>query len=228
MTKNESVYRELQQHLDKQAVSYPAAKDGSDIRILKHIFDPDEAKLATFLSWEFQNIQEIQNKVKGFDKSIIPDMLQKMLEKGGIEGHEKEGVRYYCNPPLVVGMYELQLFRLSKGFVRDFRRYTRSKEFGLSWLGTGASQMRTIPIEKAVTVKHQVATFDQVDQLLDQAEGPFVIVPCICREKSEIQGHSCKVTDRKETCLALGDTAQSILLTKQGRTIDREEARDIL
>ena len=45
------VYRELQQHLDKFAVGFPATESGAEIRLLKHLFSPEEAKLATRLSF---------------------------------------------------------------------------------------------------------------------------------------------------------------------------------
>ena len=226
--KEDPIFRQLQKHLDKQAVGFPSAKDGSDIRILKHIFDPQEAKLATYLSWKHKSETDIIAIATEFESKLIPTMLQTMVEKGGIEVIEKEGERFYCNSPLVVGMYEMQLNRLSKGFIRDFRRYTRSAAYGLSFLSTKVPQMRTIPVEKSIKVENHVATFDQVNHLLDESKGPFVIVKCICREKAKIQGRSCKVTDRKETCLALGDIAQTVLLGGQGKKIDREEARDIL
>lgn len=224
-------YRKLQKHLDGQAVGFPKASNGSDIAILKHIFTPEEAELATFLSWQYQPLSRILNKAQtAFPVEKIPDMLQKMLERGGIEAIEKNGERFYCNSPLIVGMYEMQLNRLNKEFVRDFHRYTKTAAFGLSFLATDVSQMRTIPIEKSIEVGNlnNVAKFDQVNRLLDDAEGPFAIVNCICREKSALRGKSCKVTDRRETCLAMGNIAQTALLGKKGREISREDARDIL
>jgi len=44
------VYRELQQHLDQFPAGFPATESGVEIRILKHLFSPEEAKIATRLS----------------------------------------------------------------------------------------------------------------------------------------------------------------------------------
>ena len=38
MSVEEKVYRDLQKHLDKQAVGFPATKSGVELRILKHLF----------------------------------------------------------------------------------------------------------------------------------------------------------------------------------------------
>jgi NAD-dependent dihydropyrimidine dehydrogenase PreA subunit len=67
-----------------------------------------------------------------------------------------------------------------------------------------------------------------VTALLQQSEGPFAVIECICRKKREMEGKPCKVTDRKETCLALGDVAQSILLGGAGKEIGREEVLSII
>ena len=88
--------------------------------------------------------------------------------------------------------------------------------------------MRTIPISKSIHPQHNVSTFDEVTSLLQQAEEPFAIIECICRKKKEIEGQSCKVTDRKETCLAIGSVAGMILQSGNGREIARGEALAIL
>ena len=50
MNNGEELYVRLQKHLDRQAVGFPATKSGVEIRILKHIFTPEEARIATCLS----------------------------------------------------------------------------------------------------------------------------------------------------------------------------------
>ena len=46
----EHVYRQLQQHLDRMPVGFPATESGVEIRILKHLFTPVEAGIALELS----------------------------------------------------------------------------------------------------------------------------------------------------------------------------------
>lgn len=69
--------------------------------------------------------------------------------------------------------------------------------------------MRTIPISRSIKPQHNVSTFDEVTMLLQKAEGPFVIIECICRQKKTLEGASCKVTDRKETCFTAGSHGPS-------------------
>jgi len=42
MNPDEQVYRKLQKHLNDQAVGFPATRSGVELKILRHIFDPNE------------------------------------------------------------------------------------------------------------------------------------------------------------------------------------------
>ena len=230
MGQNDQVYTKLQKHLDNQAVGFPATKTGVEIRILKHIFTSEEAKIASFLSYKFEPLKIIYSRVEHLVES--PEELEKILDriqkKGGIEFKIKNDKKHYCNAPLVIGMYEFQLDRLTPEFIKDFNDYTSDKNFGIEFLSTELPQMRTIPVAKSINLQHNVSTFDEVTTLLQQAEEPFVIIECICRKKKSIEGKSCKVTDRKETCLAIGGMAQMTLANDVGRKITRDEAMSII
>ncbi len=231
MDKNQDqAYVRLQQHLDRQAVGFPATKSGAEIRVLKHIFTPREAEIATCLSYKLEPLETVFERAGNLAGS--PDELAAVLDgiekKGGIETRIKDGKKHYCNPPLIVGMYELQSGRLTPEFISDIDEYTRDKKFGIEFLATALPQMRTIPIGKSIRLQNHVSTFDQVTALLQQAEGPFAIFECICRKKKGMEGEPCKVTDRKETCLGIGHMAASALMSGSAGEITREEAIAII
>ena len=226
MEQNNKVYVKLQKHLDSQAVGFPATRSGAEIKILKHIFTPQEAEIACCLSYRFEPLETIFSRAGHLVDSA--DELEKHLDsiqkKGGMESKSKNGSTLYCNAPLVVGMYEFQLNRLTPEFIKDFSEYTSDKKYGLEFLSTKLPQMRTIPVAKSIHPRHNVSTYDQVKSLLQEAEEPFAIHECICRKKKSLQGHTCKVTDRKETCLSMGSMARMALKSEAGREISREEA----
>jgi len=230
METSEHIYIRLQKHLDSQAVGFPATRSGAEIKILKHIFTPEEAEVATYLSYKFETLETVFGRLGHLFESseTLEKLLDRIGKKGGIETKTKGGRRYYCNAPLVVGMYEMQLERLTPEFVRDFNEYISDKKFGIEFLSTKLPQMRTIPIAKSIHPQHNVATFDEITALLELAQAPFVILECICRKKKNMEGKHCRVTDRKETCLALGHIAQSILASGCGREISRETAMSII
>jgi len=228
--KTDHVYRNLQKHLNSQAVGFPATKSGAEINILKHIFTPKEAEIAVGINYKFEPLHMIYERVKDLVDS--PEVLEKYLDdiqkKGGIEFKIKEGKKHYCTAPLVVGMYEFQLERLTPEFMEDFKTYTSSINFGVEFLSTELPQMRTIPVAESIFPQHNVSTFDEVTSLLEKADEPFVIIECICRKKKSLQGGVCNATDRNETCLAIGGMAEMLQAGNVGRTIRRAEALSII
>ena len=230
MQNNEAVYIKLQRHLDRQPVGFPTTRSGSEIRILKHIFTPKEAEIATCLSYKFQPLEMIFESARRFVASLeeLAALLDVIERKGGIESKIKEGKRLFCNVPLVVGMYEFQLGNLTPEFIKDFDEYTSNIKFGMEFISTKLPQMRTIPIARSIETQHNVSTFDEVALLLREAEAPFAIFECICRKKKTLLGKPCQVTNRKETCFAVGNLAQAVLRNGMGREISLEESMSIL
>jgi electron transport complex protein RnfB len=229
MADEEEVYRNLQKHLDKQPIGYPRTKSGAEIRLLKRFFNPEEARLAMKLSYKPRPPAAIYEGVK--EIGLSSDDLEKRLDamaRNGVIGHkETDGVRYFFNIPLVVGMYEGQLYKLTPEFLKDFEAYASGREFGLEFLSTELPQMRTIPVGKSIQPEHHVSTYDQIENLISQAEGPIVINECICRKAAAMKGNPCQRTSRSETCMALGDAASNCVRYGAGREISKEEALDI-
>ncbi len=230
MDKDDRIYRKLQQHLNKQAVGFPATFSRAEIKILKFIFSPREAEIASYLSYKPEPFETVFERVKHLVQSPeeLTSTLDRILKNGGIGSKSKNGKTVYFNLPLAVGMYEMQMKRLSPEFIDDFDRYTSGSSFGIEFLSTKLPQMRTIPVARSIRPQHHVGTFDEVSALLAQAEAPFAINECICRKKKVMEGKACKVTDRKETCLAMGGSAESCILSGAGREISREEAVSII
>ncbi len=230
MEKDEHVYIKLQRHLDSQAVGFPATKSGSEIRILRHIFTPKEAEIAACLTYKFEPLETVFERAKHLIESPekLAELLDRIEEKGGIESKTKGAKRFFCNPPLVVGMYEYQLGKLTPEFIKDFDEYTSDWKFGVEFLSTRLPQMRTIPIARSIQPQHSVSTFDEVAALMQQAEAPFAVLECICRRKKTLLGEPCQITDRKETCLAVGSMAQGVLRSGIGREITLDESMSIL
>ena len=77
-------------------------------------------------------------------------MLAGIQKKGGVESRNRNEIRHYCIPPLVVGIYEFQLGRLTPEFIKDFDEYTSDRKFGIEILSTKLPQMRTIPVGKSI------------------------------------------------------------------------------
>jgi len=229
MNTEDTIYRLLQQHLDKQAVGFPSVKSGADIRLLKRLFSPDEAKLALHLTYKLVPTGTIVERAASeFSAEVAERLLDSMLMKGAIGWKEKNGADHWCVLPLVVGMYEGQDGDPSPEFLTDANAYMKTLTFGLSFLSVKPSQMRTIPIPLSIPVEHHVATYDQIRAIVRDSPGPFVVLPCICRRNEAMKSKPCTKTSRNETCLAFGDMAAWVLRRKHCREITRDEVLEIL
>jgi ferredoxin len=226
---DEALYRRLQQHLDGQAVGFPATRKGAEIRFLRRMFTPEEARLALHLSYRPSSLDDIVASAAGeYDAERARELLDSMLQKGSIGYRLRDGKDHWFSMSMVIGMFEAQDGRPDPEFLQDAGAYMSTKKYGISLLETRPSQMRTIPIGASIDTEHTVATYDQVRSLLEQSEGPFVILPCICRETSRMRGSTCELTEREETCLGMASMARAILRRGHGREISREEALEIL
>jgi NAD-dependent dihydropyrimidine dehydrogenase PreA subunit len=230
MDPHEKVYRKLQRHLNRQAVGFPATRSGVEIKLLKHIFSPKDAEIATCLGYRTEPLETVFERAKHIFKSPneLASALDRIHQQGGIHSHMHNGRRMYSNIPLIIGMYETQNSRLSPEFVEDFNQYTRDRKFGIEFLSTNLPQMRTIPVAKSIEPRHGTHTFDEVIGLLENADPPIALLDCICRQKKATEGKPCEMTGRKETCLDFGEMAQSFLMSGRGREISRQEAVAII
>ena len=226
---HDGAYRRLQEHLDKQAVGFPATRSGADIRLLHRFFTSEEADLALHLSYKPMPLDQIVEHAKStFSAEQAEQMLDRMFNKGAIAWKRKDGRSHWYLLPLIVGMYEAQDGSPTPDFLADADAYMKSMKFGLSFLAVKPSQMRTVPINESIPVEHPVATYDQINEIIRTAASPFVVLKCICRESNAMRNKPCTKTARQETCTAWGDIGAMVLRRKHGREVSREEALAIL
>ncbi|HEY98406.1 MAG TPA: 4Fe-4S binding protein [Dehalococcoidia bacterium] len=232
MDKVEQVYRDLQVHLDRMPVNYPATRSGVEIRILKHLFTPEEAEIALHLSMLPEPVTRIHKRLKKSPVSLdeLKKTLDQMVYKGNIIGTKENDEMLYSNAPLAIGMFEFQVDRISEDLARDWLLYL-DEAYAKEQFKSGVPQLRTIPIEKSIPLpeKYQVSDYDNLKKLVENAPGPIAVANCICRQVKDLVGDSCKVTDLRETCLIISPhEAEYYSSVGIGRMINREEAFSIL
>jgi NAD-dependent dihydropyrimidine dehydrogenase PreA subunit len=231
MAEDDSAYRNLQRHLDGQVLRFAPHKSGADIRILKSIFTPEEARVATRLTHRFETPEEIHDRASDLvdSREELQQLLDSAVQKGGLGYTEREGKGYYKNLPLIIGIFEACIHRLTPELLKDLREMSANSplSFGLSFMSTEPSQFRTIPIEHSITPEHHVAEYDELRKLIEDTEGPIVVLECVCRKAKSIEGAPCKKTSREEVCLTFENAAQMWLKKGYGRQITRDDAMEI-
>ena len=230
MSTEDKLYRDLQIHLDEQTIGFPATESGSDIRLLKQLFQPEEAETAMLLTYKYEGLDQIYERGKKTGKSIeeIEGVLDKIAERGVIGYREKNGLKQYRNIPYIVGMLEAALYKPTPEFIAAHIEYSQDGLFYKDFINTKVPQMRTIPIERSIKVEHHIGSYDEITNIIETTDEPIAILECVCRAGAERRGEPCKQTSRKETCMVFHDEAKNLIDKGHGRQLSKEEALDII
>jgi len=233
----EDVYRRLQKHFDEFPYQrFPATESGVEISLLKRLFTSEEAEIATLMKCgylgskkDFESVEQIFERVKhlGFSIKDVEKHLDNMAKKGAIMGVTKDGINSYSNAILIVGIYEYQVNKLTKGFLDDFFQYL-NEAWGPENSKVKTPQMRTIPVGIKIDHENPIAKYDDINVLFEESNGPFSIFNCICRQTKDIQGKPCQLTSRREVCMGFGVMAEMYNEQGWGREISKNEALEFL
>lgn len=228
----EKIYRDLQKYLDRMPISYPATESGVEIRILKHLFTPEEAEIALQLSMISEPVERIHKRFKksGMPIEELEKHLDQMAHKGSIYRSKEDEEKVYSSMPLAIGMYEFQVERLTEDFAKDFLQYL-DESFAKEVAKTKIPLLRTIPVEKSIAIpeKYEVSNYDKVRYLVENAKGNLAVANCVCRQTKDLVGERCTATDLRETCIMLSpEEADYYVEVGIGRYITKDEALDIL
>jgi electron transport complex protein RnfB len=230
MTDEAEVYRRLQRHLDDLPVGFPATESGVEIRILKRLFTPEEAELALALSAVPETVEKIRERLPGRTPDELELVLDRMAAKGAIFGGPslvRDGRRRYSRAPLVIGMYEAQVDRLTRELQQDFEQYAR-EGFAAALLTGKTKQMRTVPVNARFVPDRLVGRYDDARTLVAEGAGPWAARNCVCRQGKDLLGEPCRQTTSRRVCLMIGLAAKTSVAAGDGQPLTREETLGLL
>ena len=172
ITEPETLYRRLQQHLDRMPVAFPAAPSGVEIRILQRLFTPEEAAIALELSAIPETLSAIHRRF-GSRLSLedLGSRLQHMAAKGVILSFPVAGEIRYGKMIFAIGIYERQLKTLTPEFERESRQYF-DEAFGRAFHTGKTPQLRIVPVNKQIAVERAVTTYDQIRAHIEASPAP--------------------------------------------------------
>ena len=115
----EDIYLKLAQHLDNLPGGFPPTESGVELRILKRLFDPEDAELALYLTLIPEDARVIARRAKIEPKETAV-RLKAMSKKGLIFSMETDGGRpLYMAVQYVIGIWEYHVNDLDPGLIRD-------------------------------------------------------------------------------------------------------------
>src|SRR5512136_12360 len=93
---DDALYRDLQRHLDRMPIAFPATGSGVEIRILRRLFSPREARIALCLSAPTEPLSVIHRRIRHeMSREALGEALESMARRGLIlRIPKKSGVEY--------------------------------------------------------------------------------------------------------------------------------------
>jgi len=213
------VFEQLADALDKLPNGFPRTPSKIEIRILKKIFSPGEAALASQLGGSFEPMDEIAKR-NGLPVEQTRKQLLNLVRRGMVwldKGNGRPRVRL---APFIVGIYEAQLELMDHELahlVEDYLAHGGAQGI----MRPQPALHRVLPAGSAVKTEW-VLPYDDVRAILLSAR-TFHLNDCICRLQQDQLG-SRKCNFPVNMCLSFSDAERPAV----PGDVSREEALAIL
>jgi len=217
------VYKRLAEHLDRLPAGYPPTESGVELRILKRLFTPEEAELATHLTMLPEPAEAVAVRT-GREAAALDRQLDAMSRKGLIFRSTKGGRNHYMAAQFVIGIWEYHVNDLDPDLIREVNEYLPVL-MRKGWMARETKQLRVVPVSQSIAAGMRTMPYEVAEEIINR-QSKIVVSPCICRREHRLVGQGC---DKPlESCLAFGSGAYFYEENKLGRSISREEALEIL
>ncbi len=219
----ETLYKDLAAHLDRLPAGFPATDSGVELRILKRLFTPEEARIALALTMMPEPAAAIAGRLD-MDADALDTQLDAMSRKGLIYRSGKGDKKHYMAAQFVIGIWEYHVNDLDPDLIRDMNEYIPHL-MKKSWLKNDTKQLRVIPVAESLSAEIQVMPYEAAGDIIRQQK-KIVVTPCICRKEHEMVGKGCGKP--MEVCLSFGGAAYYYEENGLGREISQDEALALL
>lgn len=219
---SEQIYRNLAARLDALPNGFPPTESGVELRLLRKIFEPDEARLASVMRLDFEPPAVIAGRV-GYPEEEVYRVLKGMARNGLIRIRRGEESLLFGLMPFVVGIYEEQLPRMDEELALLFEEYYQESRGGIT--RSAPSVHRVIPVEEALDFELEIFPYERASQLIENAKS-WAVRDCICRVQQRLIGRGCD--HPVENCLVFAPVEGVFDHSEVDRAITKGEALHIL
>ncbi|HYQ59933.1 MAG TPA: hypothetical protein VEP29_02705, partial [Desulfatiglandales bacterium] len=185
---SDEVYYRLAKVLDSLPNGFPAAESGVEIKLLKRIFQPDEAELFCDLKLKLETAKKIAKRT-GRPLEGLEEKLTRMWEKGQVFGVKLGDTILFRMVPWAFGIYELQLPFMDREMAEMCEEFM--KVFGRQFFDKKPQLMRVVPIEREIPAKHEALNYEKVSSIIENGLS-FQLMDCICKKEKSLLDKRCK------------------------------------
>ena len=215
-------YQKLAKVLDTLPNGFPATESGTEIKLLKKIFRPEDVDLFCDLRLDFETAEQISERT-GRPLEGLEEHLDEMRQRGQIFQIDFGGVKVYKMIPWVFGIYEFQLAHIDKEMAELWEEYKST--FMASFVKTKPHLMQIVPVEKRIESKQEALPYERVSNIIENSQS-FAVFDCICKKQKGLLGKAC---DKPiEVCTAYAPVPGIFDNVEHFRPITKSEAYAVL
>ena len=226
-----SVYTELLDVMKSRGGAYSGADIPEFYAMVEEMFTPAEARVNNAMpKGPFTAVQMAQ--IMGMEEKAVKEILEGMANQGLCRALNKEDATYYMRAPFMPGILE-NIFLSGRTTERDkklarlIHAYEKAYDAAApARRSAGYPTARVITVDRAISRKDTVHTFDQVEHYID-ANDYIAVGTCYCRHTAMLRGEDLHEMPT-DVCMQFGDSAQYAVERLGARKISRPEALDIL
>ncbi len=215
---DEKTYKRLAEHLDALPSGFPPTEDGVELRILAHLFTPEEARLAAQLRTTIKTAKEISERIGG-DVDTVGSLLNGMVGKNLIGTGPVEGERGFFLMPFVIGFYEEQKSTMDEELARLVEDYMQ-QTFEIL-LGIEPKLHRVIPVNETIQIDMEIHPYESIVDIVAMAKA-WSVFDCICRKQKMLIGDPCE--HPVELCMAFSEIPGAFDGSSHYKALTQEEA----
>jgi len=218
----DDVYQKLARVLETLPNGFPATESGIEMKILRKIFEPEQAELFCDLRLTFETSEQIAKRT-GRPLEGLEEVLTAMWKRGQVFGVMKGQVKLFKMMPWAFGIYEFQLPHMDRELAEMSEEYM--KAYGRQFLENQPQLMQVIPIEREIKASHEALTYEKVSSIVDNGQS-FLVQECICKKEQGLLDHPC---DRPvEVCMGIAPQPGVFDHYRHGKIISKAEAYELL
>lgn len=219
-----NAYEKLRQKIDSIIpIPSPETKSKVEIEILSRIMTPEDAEMACNLSAQPEDVKTIAERIK-MDPEKLKPILDELVKKGAIFKFYLDNP-LYCLVPMMPGLHEFRVGRITPDMVQLFERYY-VEGHGEAVYKNETAFSRVVPVKEAIRTELNILTFEEVEKLIDNAAS-VTLARCLCRTNKKMIGEGCEAPV-DDICILLDSWADYYANNGLGRSVSKEEGKKAL
>jgi Pyruvate/2-oxoacid:ferredoxin oxidoreductase delta subunit len=219
---SDDIYTQLREFMDKTPGGFPTTESGVEMKILKKLFTPEQARVTLGLTLMPEPPSQIAERI-GMGEAEAAEKLEGMAKEGLIMRLRDGDQVFYSAISFVVGIWELHLNTLDRELAELSDEYM--PHLAESWKDLKTKPLRVVPIHTSLHDEKTVSTYEQIRELA-KGKSLISVAPCVCEKQQRLLGNSC---DRpKERCIQFDLAAQYYIENGLSREISEDELMALL